>query len=76
MWSRTTSAIDRALWRIEATRAAKSWTPPMKMLPRRIQSSAGSQPNATPAKIGPTIGPAAAMAEKCCPSRSCGGIGS
>ena len=76
MWSRTTSAIDRAPWRIEATSAVKSWTPPMKMLPTRIQSSAGSQPKATPARIGPMIGPAAAIAEKCWPSRSCGGIGS
>ena len=75
MWSRTTSAIDRALWRTLATSAEKSWTPPMKMLPSRIQASAGAQPKATPARIGPTTGPAAAMAEKCCPSRSCGGIG-
>ena len=28
-------------------------------------SSAGSQPKAIPARMGPTIGPAAAMAEKC-----------
>ena len=30
-----------------------------------IQISAGSQPKKTPARIGPTIGPAAAIAEKC-----------
>jgi hypothetical protein len=76
MWSRTTSAIERALWRTEATSAEKSCTPPMKTLPMRIQSSAGSQPNATPARIGPTIGPAAAIAEKCWPMSSCGAIGS
>jgi hypothetical protein len=46
------------------------------MLPTRIQSRAGIQPNATPARIGPTIGPAAAIAEKCWPRSSCGGIGS
>ena len=44
MWSRTTSAIERALWRTEATRAEKSCTPPTNTLPARIQSSAGSQP--------------------------------
>ena len=49
---------------------------PMNTLPTRIQSRAGAQPNATPARIGPTIGPAAAIAEKCWPSSSCGGIGS
>jgi hypothetical protein len=48
----------------------------MKMLPIKIQIRAGSQPKATPARIGPTIGPAAAIAEKCWPSSSCGGIGS
>ena len=76
MWSRTTSAIDRALCRIDATSAEKSCTPPIRMLPTRIQIRAGAQPNATPARIGPTIGPAAAIAEKCWPSSNCGGIGS
>jgi hypothetical protein len=66
MCSRTTSAIERALCRIDATRADISCTPPMKIEPMRIQISAGSQPNVRPARIGPTIGPAAAMAEKCC----------
>ena len=37
----------------------------MKILPTRIQISAGNQPNITPARMGPTIGPAAAIAEKC-----------
>ena len=75
MWSRTTSAIDRALWRIDAASAVMSCTPPMKIEPTRIQSSAGSQPNITPARIGPTIGPAAAIAEKCWLSRNFGSIG-
>ena len=39
----------------------------MKIEPISTQSIAGSQPNITLAKIGPFIGPAAAMAEKCCP---------
>ena len=38
MWSRTTSAIDSALWRIEATRAVMSCTPPMKIEPMRIHN--------------------------------------
>ncbi len=65
---RTISPIDAPPWRTEAIRLEKSWTPPMKMEPRTIHSSAGSQPNQMPAKTGPTIGPAAEMAEKCCPS--------
>ena len=53
MCSRTTSAIERALWRTEATSAVKSWTPPMKIDPIRIHSSAGSQPNMTPGQDRP-----------------------
>ena len=63
-------ADRRPLLRTEAVRLEKSWTPPIKMEPRMIHSSAGSQPNQMPASTGPTIGPAAAMAEKCCPSSS------
>ena len=59
MCSRTTSAIDRALCRMDAVSDVMSCTPPMKTLPMRIQSKAGSQPKNTPARIGPTIGPAA-----------------
>jgi hypothetical protein len=62
---RTTSAIDRPRCRTDATRAEKSWTPPIRIEPHRIQSMAGSQPNKAPARMGPTIGPAAAIAEKC-----------
>src|SRR5688572_9695947 len=74
--SRTTSAIERALWRIEATSDEKSCTPPIRIEPTRIQISAGSQPNVSPARIGPTIGPAAAIAEKCCGTSDDGARGS
>ena len=76
MWSRTTSAIEPAPWRTEAVRAVISCTPPMKMLPNRIHAKAGTQPKANPAAIGPTIGPAAAMAEKCWLIKNFGSIGS
>lgn len=72
----TTSAIEPALWRTEAVSAVMSWTPPMKIEPIKIQIMAGSQPKARPAAIGPTIGPAAAMAEKCWLIRNFGSIGS
>ena len=63
------SAIDRPWWRTEATSAEKSCTAPMKTTPRPIQSRQGSQPNCWQARIGPAMGPAAAMALKCWPSR-------
>jgi hypothetical protein len=69
MFNRTTSVIEHAWCRMEATSALKSWTPPIKMAPMRIHANAGPHPKATPATIGPTIGPAAAIAEKCWPSR-------
>ncbi len=53
----------------------KSCTPPIKIEPTRIHSQAGNQPNETPATIGPTIGPAAAIAEKCWLSKNLGSIG-
>ena len=34
-----------------------------------IQSRHGSQPNVWHARIGPAMGPAAAIAEKCCPEQ-------
>ena len=49
--------------RMEEYRAPKSCTPPKKMLPIKIHSITGTQPN-TAAVIGPTIGPAPAMEEK------------
>lgn len=67
---RTTSVIDLAWCRTEATRDPMSWTPPTKIEPRTIQTSAGTHPNTTPARIGPVMGPAAAMVEKCCPTRN------
>ena len=53
-----------------------SCTPPTKIDPITIHSSAGSQPNSSPARIGPTIGPAAAIAEKCCGNSSAVEMGS
>ena len=66
MYSRTTSAIERPPCRTEAISVVKSWMPPMRTEPTRIQIHVGNQPKSVPARIGPTIGPAAAMAEKCC----------
>ena len=62
-------AIEHAPWRIDPTSAAKSCIEPMKMQPITIHQSAGSQPNIDAARIGPAMGPAAEMAEKCCDSR-------
>ena len=64
MYSLAISAMERALWRMEAINEEKSWTPPIKMEPRITQIRAGSQPKAVAAMIGPTIGPAPAMEEK------------
>ena len=41
----------------------------MNTTPKAIHIRHGSQPNCWQARIGPTIGPAAAIAEKCCPNR-------
>lgn len=41
----------------------------MKTTPSAIQRMHGPQPKSWQARIGPAIGPAAAMALKCCPSR-------
>jgi hypothetical protein len=67
--TRAISATDVAPWRTEATRLEKSWTAPMSTTPRAIHTRHGSQPNAWQARIGPAIGPAAAIAEKCCANR-------
>ena len=69
MYCRTTSAIDRPPCRTEAINVVKSWMPPMKTDPTRIQIHVGNHPKSVPARMGPTIGPAAAMAEKCCGSK-------
>jgi len=47
----------------------------MNIAPITIHKRAGNQPNQIPASIGPTIGPAAAIAEKCCPRRRDGFAG-
>ncbi len=75
MFSFTTCPIEDALCLTEAIRLEKSWTPPMKIEPSTIHKTAGSQPNHMAARIGPTIGPAAAIAEKCCPISSEGFAG-
>ena len=67
--SRVMSAIERAPWRTEAASAMKSCTAPMSTTPMPIQSRQGSQPNSWQAMIGPAIGPAAAIAAKCCPNK-------
>jgi len=59
--------MEAPLWRTEAVRVTKSWTPPIRIEPKRTQSTVGSQPNQIPANTGPTMGPAAAIAEKCWP---------
>ena len=68
-FSRAISAIESAPWRTDATSAVKSWTAPMRTTPSTIQSTQGTQPKSRHATIGPTIGPAAAIALKCWPIR-------
>ena len=68
-WRFAISAIEPAPWRTDATRAVKSWTAPISTTPTAIQRTQGSHPHSRHAAIGPTIGPAAAMALKCWPSR-------
>jgi hypothetical protein len=63
--SATLSASCRTL----AMRDEKSCTAPMKITPNAIQRTHGSQPNNWPARMGPAIGPAAAIALKCWPKR-------
>ena len=62
--------MEHALCRIEPVKLAKSCTAPKKTAPITIHNNTGSHPNQTAAKIGPTIGPAAAIAEKCCPNKN------
>jgi hypothetical protein len=63
------SATLWAPWRTDEASAAKSCTAPISTTPRATQISEGSQPNVMHAMIGPAIGPAAAIAEKCWPKR-------
>ncbi len=67
--SRVISATERAPWRTEAVRLLKSCTAPISTTPRPIHSRHGTHPQTWQARIGPAIGPAAAMAEKCCAKR-------
>ena len=62
---RAISAIEQPSWRRLATRLEKSCIAPMNTTPKPIHRRQGSQPNCWQARIGPAIGPAAAMAEKC-----------
>jgi hypothetical protein len=68
-YCRSTAATDPAPCRTEPTNAAKSCIAPTKTQPSTIHQNAGCQPNAVAARIGPAIGPAAEIAEKCCDSR-------
>ena len=64
---RATSARDLPLWRMEATRTTKSCTQPDRTAPNTIQKKPGAKPNWA-ARVGPTRGPAPAMAAKWCPN--------
>ncbi len=64
MYCLASCAIDFALCRTDATAEPKSCTPPTKIEPSTIQIRAGIQPKKSPARIGPTIGPAPAIDEK------------
>jgi hypothetical protein len=68
-FSRAISAIESAPWRTEATSAVKSCTAPMRITPNTIHRTQGTQPQSMQAAIGPTMGPAAAIALKCWPIR-------
>ena len=57
------SAIVFPFSRTEITRAPKSWTAPIKMVPKTIQINAGSQPQYA-AMQGPMMGAAPAMEVK------------
>ncbi len=60
---RAISARECPLWRIEQTRIVKSWTQPASTAPTSSQISPGAKPNWA-ASVGPTSGPAPAMAAK------------
>jgi len=66
---RAMSASDFPLWRTEATRTTKSCTQPASTAPKRIQMKPGAKPNCA-ARVGPTSGPAPAMAAKWWPKRT------
>ena len=60
MRSRARSPIERPLFRIDTTSAAKSCTAPIRIEPRITHMSAGSQPHMMP-MAGPTMGPVPAI---------------
>ena len=60
---RAISASDRPLWRTDATRTVKSWTQPASTAPINSHRKPGANPNWA-ASVGPTSGPAPAMAAK------------
>src|ERR1700676_5357329 len=60
---RATSASDRPLCRTDATITIKSCTHPATTAPIKIQTKPGAKPNCA-ANVGPTRGPAPAMAAK------------
>ncbi len=68
MYARVTWAMERASCLTLTASAPKSCTAPMKMEPRMIHSTAGSQPKTRVAKMGPTMGPAPAMELKWWPT--------
>ena len=61
-------------WRIESTRAPKSWLAPMKIAPTTIHNSAGTQPQ-TIAMAGPRMGAAPAIEAKWCPHNTSRRVG-
>ena len=71
---RAISARDLPLWRTEATSTVKSCTAPAMTAPTTSQIKPGANPNCA-VRVGPTSGPAPAMAAKCCPKRTHLGVG-
>ncbi len=64
---RAISARDLPWCRMEATSTMKSWTQPARTAPNTIQKNPGANPNWA-ARVGPTSGPAPAMAAKWWPN--------
>ncbi len=70
---RATSASDLPLCRVEATSTVKSCTAPASTAPATSHTSPGANPNCA-ASVGPTSGPAPAIAAKWCPNRTHFGV--
>src|SRR5574344_195796 len=71
MLSDISSPMDLPLFLTDANMEPKSWTAPKNSPPIRTHNVTGIHPN-TAAWIGPVIGPAPAIDEKWCPSRTDG----